>query len=67
MKCWHCNNDLVLNHTTEDFEKFYQCELCDKWFEQYKEKVKINGAVPVRFIELDARPQIPATAHGFSA
>jgi len=67
MKCWHCNNDLVLNFTTEEFEKFYQCAICDKWYEQYKEKVKINGAVPVRFIELDARPQIPATAHGYAA
>lgn len=67
MKCWHCENELVLDFTSEDFEKFYHCAICEKWYEMYKEKVKINGAVPIRFIELDARPTIPATAHGLSA
>jgi hypothetical protein len=66
MKCWHCENELVLNFTGEEFEKFYHCAICEKWYEMYKEKVKINGAVPVRFVELDARPTIPATAHGLS-
>jgi transcription elongation factor Elf1 len=67
MNCWHCNSELVLNFTTEQYEKFYQCSVCEKWYEMYKEKVKINGAVPVRFIELDARPQIPAPANRLSA
>ncbi len=67
MNCWHCNNELVLDFTGEDFEKFYHCTVCEKWYESYKEKVKINGAVPVRFVELDARPQIPALSNRLSA
>lgn len=62
MTCWHCNHELELNFQTMDFTfKFYYCESCDKWYEMRKEKEKVNGAVPVRFFELDARPQIPAT------
>jgi hypothetical protein len=66
MKCWHCNGDLVLDFTGEDFEKFYHCANCEKWYESYKEKVKINGAVPVRFVELDARPLYPTAANAIS-
>lgn len=67
MKCWHCENELVLNFTSDNFEKYYHCAMCEKWYEMSKEKVKINGAVPMRFVELDARPKIPAPAHGYSA
>ncbi|MEZ5425439.1 MAG: hypothetical protein R2747_04160 [Pyrinomonadaceae bacterium] len=59
MKCWHCNSDLEINIQTDDFTlKFYHCDFCDKWYEMRKEKVKINGAMPVRFFELDARPNL---------
>lgn len=60
MKCWHCNCELVLDFTNEDFAKFYHCPVCEKWYEMSKEKVRINGAVPVKFVELDARPHLPA-------
>ena len=59
MNCWHCEKELELNFTTENFEKYYFCAVCEKWYEMSKEKAKINGAVPVKFVELDARPQIP--------
>lgn len=58
MTCWHCENELELNFTTPDFEKYYHCTSCGKWYEMSKERVKINGASPVKFVELDARPQI---------
>ncbi|CAN5590688.1 hypothetical protein BH10ACI1_BH10ACI1_35690 [soil metagenome] len=62
MICWHCDKELELNFTTVDFEKYYHCAKCEKWYEMSKERAKINGSVPVKFVELDARPQIPATA-----
>lgn len=62
MLCWHCDKELELNFTTVDFEKYYHCAVCEKWYEMSKERAKINGAVPVKFVELDARPQIPKTA-----
>ena len=67
MKCWHCENELVLNFTTDNYEKYYHCAMCEKWYEMSKDKVKINGAVPIRFVELDARPHIPAAANRLSA
>ena len=67
MKCWHCEHELVLNFTTDSFEKYYHCDECEKWYEMSKEKARINGAVPIKFVELDARPMIPAAAHGFAA
>lgn len=67
MKCWHCENELDLNFTSENFEKYYHCTECEKWYEMSKDRVKINGAVPIRFVELDARPQIPAAANALYA
>lgn len=58
MKCWHCNCDLVNNYQTDDLIKFYHCSKCDKWYELRKDKERVNGAVPVRFFELDSRPQL---------
>lgn len=58
MKCWHCNNDLEIDFQADDFSmKSYHCSNCDKWYEMRKEKVRVNGAMPVRFYELEARPQ----------
>lgn len=62
MNCWHCEKELELNWTTENFEKYYFCSKCEKWYEMSKERERINGAVPVRFVELEARPQIPVYA-----
>lgn len=60
MTCWHCNHELELNFQTADFAfKFFYCSNCDKWYEMRKEKEKVNGAVPIRFFELDSRPQMP--------
>lgn len=43
--------------------KFYYCSKCDKWYEMKKEKARVNGAMPIRFSELETRPQIyPAMA-----
>lgn len=67
MKCWHCDSELVLDFTTERFEKYYHCESCEKWYEMSKDKVKINGAVPIRFVELDARPPVAVQSHGLYA
>jgi hypothetical protein len=67
MLCWHCDEELTLDFTTENFEKYYHCELCGKWYEMSKERAKINGAVPIKFVELDARPQIPTTANAVYA
>lgn len=61
MTCWHCKNELEFNFQTEDSFKFYHCSDCDKWYELAKEKAKVNGAVPMRFYELESRPQIQAT------
>lgn len=41
--------------------KFYHCSDCDKWYEMRKEKVKVNGAMPVRFFELNTNPQLNPT------
>jgi hypothetical protein len=59
MLCWHCDKELKLDFTTENFDKYYHCEICDKWYEMSKERERINGAVPIKFVELDMRPQIP--------
>ena len=58
MNCWHCENELEFNFQATDWVKFYHCSECDKWYEMSKEKEKLNGAVPVRFFELDSRPQM---------
>lgn len=60
MICWHCDKELEFDYQTADLIKFYHCPLCDKWYEMRKEKERVNGAVPIRFFELDARPQLPA-------
>jgi transcription elongation factor Elf1 len=64
MTCWHCNEQLVVDFQTNDFSmKFYHCAHCDKWYEMRKEKVKVNGAMPVKFFELNSSPQAnPAIA-----
>ena len=58
MICWHCNNELKLISPIEEEHKFYNCEKCGKWYEMFKEKERVNGAVPVRFSELDTTPPI---------
>jgi hypothetical protein len=58
MMCWHCNSELKLISPIEEQHKFYHCTECDKWYEMFKEKERINGAVPVRFLELDSTPPI---------
>jgi hypothetical protein len=67
MKCWHCDNELVLDFTTDRLEKYYHCEECEKWYELSKEKAKINGAVPIRFVELDAQPMLPVNTQRYAA
>lgn len=62
MTCWHCSGELELNFQSADLLKFYHCPVCDKWYEMRKDKERINGAVPVRFFELDANPQLHASA-----
>lgn len=62
MVCWHCDKELEFNFQSADMFKFYHCERCDKWYEMRKDKERVNGAVPVRFFELESRPQIQATA-----
>lgn len=60
MTCWHCKSELDINYQANDYSfKFYHCSFCDKWYEMRKEKAKINGAVPVKFSELEAPPKIP--------
>jgi len=56
MTCWHCNHELEFNAQTDDFLKFYHCSECDKWYEMRKERERVNGAVPVRFVELENSP-----------
>lgn len=58
MNCWHCCNELELISPAGDEHKFYHCVSCDKWYEMFKEKEKRNGAVPVRFLELETSPSI---------
>lgn len=36
--------------------KLYHCAQCESWYEMRKEKERVNGAVPVRFFELESRP-----------
>ncbi len=66
MTCWHCNDELEYNFqaavAVADSSKFYHCQGCDKWYELRKEKAKVNGAVPVRIVELDSSPKIYAAA-----
>ena len=62
MLCWHCDHELVLNFETADFEKFYHCKSCDKWYEMRKDKVRTNAAVPMRIFELEHKPQLPVSA-----
>lgn len=58
MKCWHCNSDLELISPIEAAHKFYHCSGCDTWYEMFKEKERVNGAVPVRFLELEVTPSL---------
>lgn len=58
MTCWHCSENLNQVFESTDFIKHYHCEHCDKWYEMRKEKERVNGAVPVRFLELETRPQM---------
>ncbi len=62
MICWHCDNELEFNYQLSDMFKIYHCECCDKWYEMRKDRERVNGAVPVRFFELESSPQIQATA-----
>lgn len=63
MTCWHCNCELDMNYQADDFSfKFYHCSICDAWYEMRKEETKNNGAVPIRFDELQTAPQIPLAA-----
>lgn len=56
MICWHCNSELKLVSPIEETHKFYQCIECSTWYEMFKEKERVNGAVPVRFLELETTP-----------
>jgi hypothetical protein len=58
MICWHCNSELELISPIEEEHKFYHCEKCEKWYEMFKEKSRLNGAVPIRFLELDTTPPL---------
>ena len=67
MTCWHCGSELVFEFGMESPSKFYHCSKCEKWYEMRKEKERINGAVPVRFFELESRPYIPVAGSGVAA
>lgn len=67
MKCWHCDSELQLDFTTDSLEKYYHCKDCEKWYEMSKEKARINGAVPIRFVELDAQPMLPVNVQRYAA
>jgi len=58
MTCWHCSNELDFDSQKEDALKFYHCACCDKWYEMRKDRVRVNGAVPVRFTELEHSPDL---------
>jgi hypothetical protein len=58
MNCWHCSNQLEFNNQTSESSKFYHCSDCDKWYELKKERERVNGAVPVRFTELESSPNL---------
>jgi hypothetical protein len=62
MMCWHCEGELEFNvhGTATDASKIYHCAACGKWYEMRKERERVNGAVPVRFVELDAAPAAQA-------
>jgi hypothetical protein len=64
MTCWHCNDELEYNFqtTVTNSSKFYHCQGCDKWYELRKERAKVNGAVPVRIVELENSPQVGTRA-----
>ena len=63
MTCWHCKNDLDINYQSNDFTfKYYYCLSCDKWYEMKKQKSRLNGAVPVKFTEMESPPKIPLAA-----
>ena len=62
MMCWHCSNELESNLETTDLSKIYHCQVCDRWYELRKEKERVNGAVPVRFFELETSPQMQTIA-----
>lgn len=62
MKCWHCDNELDVNYQSKDFSfRFYHCSFCDRWYEMRKEKSRSNSAVPIRFSEMNAPPELPDT------
>lgn len=56
MNCWHCDNRLEYNSDTAAASKLYHCAGCDKWYEATKDRERVNGAVPVRFVELEGLP-----------
>ena len=62
MTCWHCSGELNLDFQATDLSKLYHCPICDKWYEMRKEKERVNGAVPVRFLELETRPQMQSAS-----
>ena len=62
MTCWHCDKELEFKFGMADPSKYYHCQNCEKWYEMRKDKERVNGAVPVRFFELDSRPAIQAAA-----
>ena len=66
MTCWHCNCELELISQNEDSHKFYHCSSCERWYEMFKEKARINGAVPVRFLEMENTPQRLSVNNGLS-
>ena len=66
MTCWHCSNGLELISPIEETHKFYHCAHCDTWYEMFKEKEKVNGAVPVRFLELETSPSILTSLNSIS-
>ncbi|MDQ3323298.1 MAG: hypothetical protein M3525_12835 [Acidobacteriota bacterium] len=58
MNCWHCSNQLEFDSQATDASKLYHCADCDKWYELKKERERVNGAVPVRFMELESSPNL---------
>ena len=67
MICWHCNSELRLVSPIEETHKFYHCTECNTWYEMFKEKERVNGAVPVRFLELETTPPILVSLNKLSA
>lgn len=58
MNCWHCSNQLEFNRESAGASKFYHCEACDKWYEMKKDRERVNGAVPVKFTEIEGSPDL---------